>query len=164
MSSSVVSTHAFIFTSACAPPCGDAIITPLLAVPVALYCIAVGACGRSRCTDDALHTRNLSLGTSLTNVICCIENQLLIPVLEKKVYDIEKALHQLTERHDDEFDGLSKRHNVELGTLSKKHKDDSARGERHRHRDIWGGNVTSRPLRRFDEGGSTCPPGLQEHI
>ncbi len=47
MSSSVVSTHAFLYTFACAPPCGDTIITPLLAVPVALCCIAVGARGRS---------------------------------------------------------------------------------------------------------------------
>ena len=47
MSSSVVSTHAFFYTFACAPPCGDIVITPLLAVPVALCCIAVGARGRS---------------------------------------------------------------------------------------------------------------------
>ena len=47
MSSSVVSTHAFFYTFACAPPCGDTIITSLLAVPVALCCIAVGARGRS---------------------------------------------------------------------------------------------------------------------
>ena len=46
MSSSVVSTHAFFYTIACAPPCGDTVITPLLAVPAALCCLVVGALGR----------------------------------------------------------------------------------------------------------------------
>jgi hypothetical protein len=35
-----------LYTTACAPPCGDSIIVPLLAVPISLCRIAAGALGR----------------------------------------------------------------------------------------------------------------------
>jgi hypothetical protein len=45
-----------LFTTACAPPCGDSIIIPLLAVPIALYRIAAGA--RGRCLHLRLRGRS----------------------------------------------------------------------------------------------------------
>ena len=50
-----------LFTIACAPPCGDSIITPLLAVPIALCRIAAGARGKCLHTSPVLNGVNLGL-------------------------------------------------------------------------------------------------------
>ena len=66
-----------LYTTACAPPCGDSIIIPLLAVPIALYRIAAGALGR--CLHLRLRDRS-SMRWALSRALEQLRRRLATPL------------------------------------------------------------------------------------